>query len=75
MAARTEQAANDAPYWPACARDPAFLSWLHRIIAIANNTRPGTPFPVLLRMGRKQGNVPPDWALAFQFMMEHARSG
>jgi hypothetical protein len=71
---RSATSANDSPYWPSCAHDPGFLPWLHRFIAVVNNTRPDTPFPVLLRMVRQQGNVPPDWALAVRFMMEHART-
>lgn len=69
---KPQQPANDSPYWPACVHEPGFLPWLYRVLAIVNNARPGTPFPVLLRMARKQGEVPPEWALAVQFLMEHA---
>lgn len=66
--------ANNAPYWPECARDPAFLSWLSRILTAAANTRPDTPERDLLRMAGKQGAMPADWGLAVLFLMEHANA-
>lgn len=72
---RATESANDAPYWPSCAHDPSFLPWLHRVMAVVNNTRPDIPFPVLLRMVRRQGTVPKEWALAVRFIMEHVRTG
>lgn len=65
------QPANDAPYWPTCARDPGFLPWLSRFMVIVKNTRPDTPTHTLMRMARRHGSVPPDWRLAVLFMMEH----
>lgn len=72
---RAESSANDSPYWPACARDPGFLPWLHLIVTIAKNAPSGTPTHSLERMARKHGPVPPEWGLAALFMMGQARKG
>lgn len=68
-------AANDAPFWPACCRDPDFLPWLSRVLTILKNTRPDIPTCELVRMAQKHGPVPPDWGLALLFIMEQARQG
>lgn len=68
------QAANDSPYWPACVREPGFLPWLARFMAIVNTTRPDTPIDTLGNMARKHGHVPPEWVLSVLFLMEHARA-
>jgi hypothetical protein len=64
-------AANDSPYWPACMRDPGFLPWLSRFMAIVNNTRADTPTHALVHMAQKHGPVPPDWGLAVLFLVQH----
>lgn len=70
---RVESSANDSPYWPACARDPGFLPWLHRILTIARSTSDDTPNHKLERIARNHGPVPPDWRVGALFMM-HATS-
>ena len=72
---RAERSANDAPYWPACVREPGFLPWLSRIAAIANNTQPNTPAHSLVRMAQKQGAAPPEWVQAARFLVEQAHKG
>ena len=70
---RAESSANDAPYWPACAREPGFLPWLHRILNIARNVSDDVPTHELARIAGMHGTVPTEWGLAALFLMEQSR--
>lgn len=72
---RSEPSANDSPYLPACVQDPGFMPWLSRVLTIVRNARPGTEFPVLLDIARKQGEVSEEWATAARFLLLQAIEG
>lgn len=72
---RAESSANDASFWPACAREPGFLPWLHRIVIIAQSVPADMPTHSLERLASKDGPVPPEWGVAAIFLMEQTRKG